>query len=102
MASSSSPAVPGGDPEEGVKDTYELPKLPMEGMSDTVFVGSLALFIFGSFAIALTFAMMIIHGLIDPVMDEYTSTHNITRGASTDKFFDLRHLGSEGYVQPRH
>jgi hypothetical protein len=93
-------AGPGRDEEEAdVKDTYQIPKLPMEGMSDTVFVGSLAIFIFGSFAIALTFAMMIIHGLIDPVMDEYTSTHNITRGASTDNFFDLRHLGSEDYVQ---
>lgn len=84
------------DEEEGVRDTYETPKLPMEGMSDCAFVASLAVFIFGSFAIALTFAMLIIHGLIDPVMDEYSKTHNITRGASTDSFFDLQHLGSNG------
>lgn len=68
----------------------------MGGMPDWVFVSSLAIFIFGSFALALTFAMLIIHRLIDPVMDEYTRTHNITRGASTDNFFDLRHLGSSG------
>lgn len=84
------------DEEEAQRDTYETPKLPMEGMSDCAFVASLAVFIFGSFALALTFAMMIIHGLIDPVMDDYSKTHNITRGASTDKFFDLKHLGSTG------
>jgi hypothetical protein len=92
------------DEEDGdiVRDTYEPPKLPMEGMSDCAFVGSLAVFIFGSFALALTFAMLIIHGLIDPVMDEYTKTHNITRGASTDNFFDLKHLGSSGVEPQRH
>ena len=81
------------DEEEVFQGTYETPKLPMEGMSDCAFVTSLAIFIFGSFALALTFAMLIIHGLIDPVMDEYTKAHNITRGASTSKFFDLQHLG---------
>lgn len=88
-----------GASEEDVPDTYETPKLPMEGMPDWAFVLSLAFFIFGSFALALTFALLIIHGLIDPIMDEYTRTHNITRGASTDKFFDLRHLGSNGVPQ---
>ena len=85
-----------GAEEDGVRDTYETPKLPMEGMSDWAFVSSLAIFIFGSFALALTFAMLIIHKLIDPIMDEYTKPHNITRGSSTDNFFDLRHLGSSG------
>jgi hypothetical protein len=90
------------DEEEGQQDTYATPKLPMDGMSDCFFISSLAIFIFGSFALALTFAMLIIHGLIDPIMDEYTKTHNITRGASTDQFFDLRHLGSNGMEHNRH
>ncbi|KAJ1636558.1 hypothetical protein T492DRAFT_901694 [Pavlovales sp. CCMP2436] len=70
------------DEEDGQQDTYAPPKLPMDGMSDCFFISSLAVFIFGSFALSLTFAMLIIHGLIDPIMDEYTKTHNITRGAS--------------------